>query len=708
MAGNTGSTDFSGKENSIADNPVLEERVNIGTTSLGDLNAAFRKSGNSPALLETCVPGGISILAWDPVAVVSIENGLVKLRTREEMPLPSAPSSPDRVPHYLQAVVDNYRVNNTGSLPCKFPFLGGFVGFVGYEWMVRQEITARPTEKGVPDMWFGLYDRAVIVDESGLARILAVPRINGISLDTVKNQLKAAMTNAGREERNRIPDSGIQARLIHDFPKDEYVKGVLEVKHAIRSGEVYQVDIAQRIRTARMDPDMLYERLRKLNPSPFSGMLSADSFTIVSGSPERLLGVRTDSRGRRTVSTRPIAGTRLRDSGIHDKQFERALRKSPKEIAEHTMLVDLSRNDIGRVAIPGSVEVSELYTVERYSHVMHLVSEVKGLIPESRGVPELFRALFPGGSITGTPKIRSTEIISDIEPVPRGAYTGSMGYISLDGSMDFNILIRSAYFPSNSKEMHLYAGSGIVQDSNPEREWKEIRAKASALVEAASGMEGGGAPWMPPHITSSWKPEPVSKKFDGTRVLLIDNYDSFTYNLVQYLYTLGAEVMVFRNNEASISELKNTEPTHVLISPGPGNPKKAGLSLEAVKAFSDYPVLGVCLGHQSIIEAYGGTLKRARLPMHGKTSEILRTDEYNESDILHGMPGKFMVGRYHSLIADEVPPELVVTAQTGNEEVMAIRHRDLPTFGVQFHPESILTPNGVRILSNFLSMDKVR
>lgn len=684
---------------------LSEEPIDLGSVAKIDLYTAFYKIAKNPILLETCIPGGISLLVWDPVAIVSVRNGAVKIDATDEISSLRTTDAKD-VPSYLQGLVDKFSFRDFDVSTDDHPFIGGFVGFVGYEWMVKQEISAKQTEEGVQDLWFGLYDRAIVWDKTNRARLVAVPKIDGISIETVKEQFRSALKSA--TTLHHQPECPAEVNLIYDFQKEDYVKGVRDVKRLIRSGDVYQADIAQRIRTTYVEPSLLYERLVKLNPSPYSGIMSAGDFTIVSASPESLLKVQRDRGGRRIVSTRPIAGTRPRASGIRDSYMERSLRRSTKENAEHTMLVDLSRNDIGRVSTPGSVEVSELYTVERYSHVMHLVSEIKGEVMESVGISELFRSLFPGGSITGTPKIRSTEVISDIEPVPRGGYTGSMGYISLDGSMDFNILIRSIFFPAHKNETHLYAGSGIVQDSNPDREWEETRSKAAALIEAIKGLDHGGFSWSPPRIVSSWKPVPVSAQFSGARVILIDNYDSFTYNLVQYLRTLGAEVMVFRNDSITVSELKRKDPTHILISPGPGVPIDAGVSIDAIRAFRNYPILGVCLGHQAIVEAYGGTLKRAKLPMHGKTSRVIRTENLRSGDILSGMPKDFLVGRYHSLIAERVPPELMVTARTIQGEVMAIRSRDFQTFGVQFHPESILTPDGFKIVSNFLSAKKAR
>ncbi|EQD38049.1 para-aminobenzoate synthase component I, partial [mine drainage metagenome] len=174
------------------------------------------------------------------------------------------------------------------------------------------------------------------------------------------------------------------------------------------------------------------------------------------------------------------------------------LRRSPKERAEHTMLVDLARNDLGRVARSGSVEVDEWLTVERYSHVMHLVSNVRGVLGAGVGLPELFRALLPGGSVTGTPKIRATEIIAELEPVPRGPYTGSMGYVGFDGRMDLNLLIRSAFFGPGRSPACVYAGAGIVEDSRPAREWAEVQSKAAVLLEALQGRRSRGRAWAPP------------------------------------------------------------------------------------------------------------------------------------------------------------------------------------------------------------------
>lgn len=680
---------------------TVEKESGISSSSISEIFPILDRTFPGTVLLETPTPGGNSILAWDPAVTVAVHSDIVDIRSCENVALPPIPSKPSNVPKFLQDVLDKYHEEKIDGVSVAFPFTGGFVGFVGYEWSAGQEGTSKPCEKGIPDMWFGFYDRALVVNAEDEAFLVAVHSIRNASTEEIRSQLYGLISRG----ETAIQKSGNTGNPVfsYDFPKERFESGVRDVRSLIRSGDVYQVNIAQRIRSQRVDPWYLYSKLKNVNPSPFSGILSAGSFKIVSSSPERVLKVSPLADGTRWASTRPIAGTRPRGRGKQDARNERALRSSPKERAEHTMLVDLSRNDLGRVAQSGSVEVDELLTIERYSHVMHLVSNVRGKLTPAAGIPDLFRALMPGGSVTGTPKISANKVISEVEPVPRGAFTGSLGYISLNGGMDFNILIRSAFYPEKSNSMYVYAGSGIVQDSVPSREWFETKEKARAILEAIQGAAPSGYAWTPPGVRLSWKPPHFTRAFHDAQVLLIDNYDSFTYNLVQYLSALAAKVTVIRNDEATVSELKGLNPSHVVISPGPGRPESSGVSIQAILAFEGTPTLGVCLGHQAIIEAYGGSLVQARHPMHGKVSRMNRVNQAGLNDILKGLPATFPAGRYHSLVAQEIPDSLLVTAQTENGEVMAVQHRTLPTFGVQFHPESILTPQGIKIISNFLA-----
>jgi para-aminobenzoate synthetase component I len=253
--------------------------------------------------------------------------------------------------------------------------------------------------------------------------------------------------------------------------REEYVRVVERVKEYVRAGDVFQVNISQRFEVPfEGDPLALYGALRSRNPSPFGGMVSFPGLVAVSSSPERLV----DLRGRR-ASTRPIAGTYPKGAGA-------ALLLDLKERAEHAMILDLERNDLGRTAAYGTVRVEEFMTTENYSHVVHIVSEVAGDLAEGRDAVDLLAGMFPGGTITGCPKVRCMEIIEELEPVRRGLYTGSFGYLSLDGSaMDMNIAIRTILLKDGTA--YAQAGGGVVADSVPAREYRESVAKAAALLE---------------------------------------------------------------------------------------------------------------------------------------------------------------------------------------------------------------------------------
>ena len=667
---------------------------------LHDLFPAVRGRSRGAALLETG-GGGRTILAWDPAVVVRLGAEGPRIEADPRVELPRPPRTRNGVLPFLERLLDRFGV---GELPEERTFLGGLIGYVSYEWAVAQEGEESPRRVGFPDLWFALFDRALVTAADGSPRLVVAPAIRGADPAAVRRTLAGIDLPRVRREAARSEAT----RFTPSWSRPGFESAVREVRRRIGAGDVYQVDLALQLRASGIDPWRLYQQLSERNPSPFEGILEAGDVTLVSGSPERLLRVTPHASGGATLETRPIAGTRPRARGVQDRRNERSLRRSPKEKAEHTMLVDLARNDLGRVGRPGSVEVDEWLTVERYSHVMHLVSNVRGEIPDGVGLAPLFRALMPGGTVTGTPKIRATEIIAELEPVPRGPYTGSLGYISLDGRMDFNLLIRSAFFGPGRSEALVYAGAGIVQDSRPEREWEEVRSKAAVLREAAAGRRSRGFAVRPPRRTTTWHPPQPAHRFPGARVLLIDNYDSFTYNLAQYLAMLGARVRVVRNDRESLARLRSSAPTHVVISPGPGRPRESGFILPAVRTFEGTPLLGVCLGHEAIVEAYGGTLGRAPLPMHGKLSTVRCEPAFRAPGLLEELGPTFRATRYHSLVARTVPGVLRVTARTLEGEVMAVEHRELPTFGVQFHPESLRTERGLSILDRFLSMEAAR
>jgi anthranilate synthase component 1 len=275
-----------------------------------------------------------------------------------------------------------------------------------------------------------------------------------------------------------------------EFPKDAYLAAVARAKEYIAAGDVMQVQIGQRIRKQYADaPLSLYRALRTLNPSPYMYYYDFGDHHIVGASPEIL--VRSEARdGERFVAIRPIAGTRPRGATpAQDERLAAELAADPKERAEHLMLIDLARNDIGRIAVTGTVRVPEQYVIERYSHVMHLVSHVEGKLKPGLSNLDVLRATFPAGTLTGAPKVRAMEIIDELEPGKRGIYGGAVGYLSFAGDMDLAIAIRTGVIKDNV--LYAQAAAGIVADSIPEMEWRETEAKARAVLRAAEQVEDG-------------------------------------------------------------------------------------------------------------------------------------------------------------------------------------------------------------------------
>jgi 4-amino-4-deoxychorismate synthase (2-amino-4-deoxychorismate-forming) component I len=282
-----------------------------------------------------------------------------------------------------------------------------------------------------------------------------------------------------------LPDARaglIESAVTEDDPR-RYLHAVERALEYIGAGDIYQANLSrgwQATLRQGMQPHQVYRRLRETNPGPFSGLALLDGIAVVSSSPERLVSVRDG-----LVTTRPIAGTRPRGVDPQaDLALARELHAHPKERAEHVMLIDLERNDLGRVCEAGSVQVDEFMTIESYAHVHHIVSNVRGCLRAEVTPGNVLAAVFPGGTITGCPKVRCMEIIAELECAARGAYTGSLGYLNRDGSMDMNILIRSLQL--DGRALTLRAGAGIVADSIPERELDETRAKARGVLRALS------------------------------------------------------------------------------------------------------------------------------------------------------------------------------------------------------------------------------
>jgi anthranilate synthase component 1 len=352
------------------------------------------------------------------------------------------------------------------------PFRGGWLLFLGYELAGEIEPSLRlpaAPEAVVPIALALRCPAGIVVDRVSQCTWLVAETAHAERLAALRADLDCAVGF----ERPSLP-----AARIEEDAAECFLEGVARIHEYLRRGDTFQVNLSREWRAfypRAPDPAALYARLRQVNPAPFAGLLQQAQFAVLSSSPERLLEVRGQ-----TAQTRPIAGTRPRRAD--DAAQIRELIAHAKERAEHVMLIDLERNDLGRVCEPGSIVVDERMTVESYVHVHHLVSNVRGRLRAGVTPSQVIRALFPGGTITGCPKVRCMEIIAELERVGRGAYTGSLGYLNRDGDLDLNILIRSLTLVGS--RVRLRAGAGIVADSEPIRELEETRAKARGVLGA--------------------------------------------------------------------------------------------------------------------------------------------------------------------------------------------------------------------------------
>ena len=398
---------------------------------------------------------------------------------------------------HLAHLVSHQRIVRPSDVP---PFFGGAVGYLSYD--LARQFEKLPSlacdDLAAPDLEFGFFDLVAAIDHElnrlvlmfcpPLERFLGEPREKLFR----EGRDRLAEFEARLTKPDRIDTHWANLGRLTFTPEQEhavYSQNVSRCQEYIAAGDIYQANLSHRFHVTcetfssleNLQTDLsAYSRLRALNPSPFSGVLRFDTVRLISSSPERLVRL----EGRR-ADTRPIAGTRPRGgSAFDDRRLIEELLTNEKERAEHVMLVDLERNDLGRVCRFGSVHVDELMTVEQYSHVNHLVSHVAGSLKDHATGFDLLKVMFPGGTITGVPKIRCMEIIEELEPVRRGPYTGSMGYLSWSGDLDFNILIRTLVMRNAAG--YLQVGAGIVADSDPAREYEETIHKAQAFLSAFS------------------------------------------------------------------------------------------------------------------------------------------------------------------------------------------------------------------------------
>lgn len=419
--------------------------------------------------------GRYSIIVFNPILKFSAKGDSYKeIRGTEEVEVTGSPIE------RLDELFSQYKGYREEGVP---PFCGGGVGYFAYECnhYFEELPSVKDDDLGIPDIFMNFYDTAVIVDHiENSVYFLAT----GNHYKKTLNKVLSLCRDVFDKRDSLIPSPPMEFSehrredFTSNFGYESYVDAINKIKDYIVAGDTFQVNLSQRLALEnKIDSLTLYKQLVNVNPVHFSAYFKGEDFEIACGSPERLFSVRGGE-----IQARPIAGTRRRGTPEEDEQFRKELSQSEKENAEHAMLVDLDRNDLGRVCEYGTVEVASYMEIIPYKHVMHIESVVKGKLRDDVKLSDLLRAKFPGGTITGAPKVRTMEIINEFEPNTRGIYTGSIGYVGWNGDVDLNIVIRSIVCKGDSA--YTQVGGGIVFDGDPHREYKETLNKAKTQLIA--------------------------------------------------------------------------------------------------------------------------------------------------------------------------------------------------------------------------------
>ena len=472
-------------------------RVPVRRTILADLDtplSAYLKLADTPySYLFESVQGGekwgrYSMLGLPAKTIIKVFGQRIELHCAYQ---PLETLQVEDPLSWISEFQQQFKVPDIEGLP---RFTGGLVGYFGYETLRYLEKklakdSHKPDPIGTPDILLMVSEEVVVFDNlRGELHLIVHAQAGGYAqaqqtLDRLEQQLQEARRlYRPTPKATHIEESD----FISGFTEQGFKDAVLAAKEYIKAGDIMQVVLSQRMTIPFEAPPLdLYRALRRLNPSPYMYFLNLGDFHIVGSSPEILVRLEED-----TITVRPIAGTRKRGSTEQrDKELESELLNDPKEIAEHLMLIDLGRNDTGRVSEIGSVKLTDKMIVERYSHVMHIVSNVTGKLLPNLSAIDVLRATFPAGTVSGAPKIRAMEIIDELEPVKRGIYSGAVGYLAWNGNMDTAIAIRTAILKDD--QLHIQAGAGVVYDSVPELEWQETMNKGRAVFRAASSALSG-------------------------------------------------------------------------------------------------------------------------------------------------------------------------------------------------------------------------
>lgn len=456
--------------------------------------AQSQNTGKNTFLLESVVGGErfgrYSFIGLPAKTLLRATGNLVKIvtngvvtETHEGNPL-----------DFIEAFQARFKVALRPGMP---RFCGGLAGYFGYDTVrhIERKLagSAPKDDLGLPEIQLLVTEELAVIDNlSGkLYLIVYADPAQPEAFVKARQRLKELRVMLRRSVDVPVTTGSVRTEAVRDFSKEDYLAAVARAHEYVMAGDLMQVQIGQRIRKPYVDsPLSLYRALRSLNPSPYMYYYNFGDMQIVGASPEILVRNETSPGGERKVTLRPIAGTRPRGSTPErDAELAIELLADPKEIAEHVMLIDLARNDIGRIAETGSVKVTDRMVIEKYSHVQHIVSNVEGSLKEGLSNLDVLRATFPAGTLTGAPKVRAMEIIDELEPVKRGIYGGACGYLSFGGEMDVAIAIRTGVIKDGN--LYVQAAAGIVADSIPEMEWQETENKARAVLRAAEQVQDG-------------------------------------------------------------------------------------------------------------------------------------------------------------------------------------------------------------------------
>lgn len=497
----------------------------------------------------------------------------------------------------------------------------------------------------------------------------------------------------GGGEEFEIPLGQGSDEICCDHKPGEFAEKVDKVVQGTKRGDYFEVVLSQSF-SSRFDgpPTALFARLGELNPSPYMFLINLGKEQLVGTSPE--IYVRVTNR---KFETCPIAGTIPRGkTPIEDADRVKELISSDKDEAELTMCTDVDRNDMARVCKPGSVRIIGRRQLEFYSHLIHTVDHVEGVLKDEFDALDAFQTHMWACTVTGAPKPAAIQEIENLESSPRGYYSAAVGLLLFNGDINTGITLRTARLKEGRATIR--AGATLLYWSDPIMEERESRTKAGAFLAALTAVKRSSTTRMvdgnadTSHIKLGMNEPLLSKK-----VLLVDCKDSFVHNLGAYIREVGAEVTTLRVG-FDLSHINRIKPDLVILSPGPGLPKDFGLSelLQRLVSLS-LPVFGVCLGHQAIGEFFGASLEQLAVPVHGKPSKVV----HNNVSIFTGIDREFTAGRYHSIhvVQSSMPKCLNIIAKTETSEiedsvVMSIQHKELPIAGVQFHPESLMTLRG--------------